>query len=122
MNQDANLKTMKANQARARRQARIQSLLSTLSDPDRLSVVIKSELTEVQAALKGQKDKPNAPMGHLLAVLTGALRLAGLVCHRTRNRGLLGPTIEQALKDNGHTDYLELVFVGTDQDREGRKE
>ncbi len=115
------LNAMKANQTPARRQARIQHLLSTSSDPDRLAVVIKSELTGVQEALRRQKDKPNAPMGHLLAVLTGALRLAGLVCHRTRNSGLLGPMIEKALKDNGHTDYLELVFVGADQDVEGRK-
>ena len=116
------LKTMRENQALARRQARIQHLLSTSSDPDRLAVVIKSELTGVQEALKRQKDKPNAPLGHLLAVLTGTLRLAGLVCQRTRNSGLLGPMIEKALKDNGHTDYLELVFVGDDKDKEGRQE
>ena len=116
------LNAMKANQTLARRQARIQHLLSTSSDPDRLAVVIKSELTEIQEALKWQKDKPNAPLGHLLAVLTGTLRLAGLVCHRTRNSGLLGPMIEKALKDNGHTDYLELVFIGADQDKGGRQE
>ena len=115
------LRTMRENQALAQRQARIQHLLSTSSDPDRLAVVIKSELTGVQEALKRQKDKPNAPLGHLLAVLTGALRLAGLVCQRTRNSGLLGPMIEQALKENSHTDYLELVFFGTDLGTERRK-
>ena len=116
------LETMRQNQTLARRQARIQHLLSTSSDPDRLAVVIKSELTGVQEALRRQIDKPNAPLGHLLAVLTGTLRLAGLVCHGTRNRGLLGPMIEKALKESGHTDYLELVFVGADQGAERRQE